>query len=382
MSHGYHLINETLGVSYNHALISTVSGKFEAKLNHHFAGKEARHIIGQSQSFFCLNEPRVKIQQPRLINKNSYILSLQKKFRDTFRISTSAFSEPYRGLVSALFLGDTSLFNKQLKKAFKNTGCIHLIVVSGLHIHFLSSLVLFCLLVPGKLAYGACLIGPKWWLNYWIMTRFISVCLIWFYGVLINFPPSAQRAVLVFTFAQIYHGQPRDKSNMVDPMSLLTQILIFPIGIFQVGNLLSWLAYLTVKHAGKGVKGFLWSQSILSVISAFFFGKLSILAFVTNFLLTPIFPFFFSLLLAASLIGINFLTFLNFTEHLCQIMLAFIAQLDLLAMKHPALLVPIDQDFTKWGVFICFGMTLLNLSLKVTKSRSGLQCDKAEPNVN
>ena len=68
-----------------------------------------------------------------------------------------------RGFSDSILLGDRHSLDTELSGAFKKLGIFHLLVVSGLHVSFLSTLLLWLVFIPFQGAYAACFLGPRAW---------------------------------------------------------------------------------------------------------------------------------------------------------------------------------------------------------------------------
>ncbi len=88
-------------------------------------------------------------------------------------------------LVNAILLGDRSQLDKQQVSAFRNTGTMHILVVSGMHVALIYIAI--------KTAFA--LIGLR--RNNWV--TLLSIALIWMYALLTGAAPSVCRATLMIT---------------------------------------------------------------------------------------------------------------------------------------------------------------------------------------
>ena len=93
-----------------------------------------------------------------------------------------------KGLASALVLGVTDGLDNELLSAYKATGTLHVLAVSGLHVGILYGIIIL-LLTPLQRFKSA----P------WIVA-FISVVVLWGYAFVTGLSPSVLRAVTMFSF--------------------------------------------------------------------------------------------------------------------------------------------------------------------------------------
>ncbi len=131
-------------------------------------------------------------------------------------------------LFLGMLLGEKENLEESQYEMFQKTGIVHIFAVSGLHIGFL---VLF-------FSYAASLLGVS------KRTRFISVmvCLL-FYGSLIGWPISVQRAVIMASLALLahYRGREGGLSNSLGLAGMII-VLLDPYAVFTTSFQLSFMA--------------------------------------------------------------------------------------------------------------------------------------------
>ncbi|MEN9401038.1 MAG: hypothetical protein RL632_2141 [Bacteroidota bacterium] len=134
----------------------------------------------------------------------------------------------------ALILGDNSLLDKAIRDSFTNTGALHVLAVSGLHISIIMEilmvvLALFSNVFSRKVAV-IFLIGIMWW-----------------YASITGLSPSVLRAVIMFTvmsIAQLW-GKNYDPLNTL-LFTAFILVLWNPLTVFDIGFQLSFLAMLGI----------------------------------------------------------------------------------------------------------------------------------------
>jgi competence protein ComEC len=134
----------------------------------------------------------------------------------------------------ALILGDKSLIDQEITANFTNTGAMHVLAVSGLHIGLIMQ---FLLIVLGQF-------------NRWISRNqaiLLVVALMWIYALITGFSPSVIRAV--FMFSVLVMAQLLSKTQ--EPINTLfftgfVLVLIDPFMVFDIGFQLSFLAMLGI----------------------------------------------------------------------------------------------------------------------------------------
>lgn len=134
------------------------------------------------------------------------------------------------GVMKALVLGDKSLLDSETKTSFSNSGAMHVLAVSGLHIGLILYLFLFVLeRMSSFLSKRNAL--------------FIVIGLLWIYAVITGLSPSVIRAVFMFTVlasAQLF-AKKYDSMNVLF-FSAFVLLLFNPLYLFDIGFQLSYLA--------------------------------------------------------------------------------------------------------------------------------------------
>jgi competence protein ComEC len=134
----------------------------------------------------------------------------------------------------ALILGDNSMLDKEIRDSFTNTGALHVLAVSGLHI----SIIMEILMVVLTLFSG-------------VISRKVAVILLigimWWYAAITGLSPSVLRAVIMFTvlsIAQLW-GKNYDALNTL-LFTAFILVLWNPLTVFDIGFQLSFLAMLGI----------------------------------------------------------------------------------------------------------------------------------------
>ena len=134
-------------------------------------------------------------------------------------------------ICKALLIGDKSDLSVEERRKFSETGVMHILAVSGLHVGIIYIIVLSLLRQrPSRVT------KP-------ILVAIIGLPVLWSYALLTGFSPSVLRAVTMFTFVII--GQAIDrKANIFNTVALSAFFLLLfnPFMLFSVGFQLSYLA--------------------------------------------------------------------------------------------------------------------------------------------
>lgn len=144
-------------------------------------------------------------------------------------------SKDSHAVVDAMFLGDKSYLGSELKSSYINSGTMHILAVSGLHVGILYYILLF-IVTKGNTRrtlspYQAAAI----------------ILFIWSYAILSGLPTSVVRAGIMFTFLLV--GKSLNRSNNTYNSISLAAIIILlvnPTELFTVSFQLSFIAVLSI----------------------------------------------------------------------------------------------------------------------------------------
>lgn len=231
-----------------------------------------------------------KISEPRGIYKISNLFIDRAKY-----FFNKNLNERNAGLLASLILADKSLVDSMDRDRFDSLGMSHILAVSGLHIGVLALFLGFIIKKISK--------NKKF-------TDLALVIILFLYIMAIGFPISAVRA---FLFYILYKGNPyleRDIDNS-DIFFLSLSIILFinPMAIYSISLLLSYGAIFGLifvyPHLIEIVSSKnLVNKSIIGTLSVlisvfplvnYYFSGFSILVFVANLFIVPIYSIIISL---------------------------------------------------------------------------------------
>lgn len=135
----------------------------------------------------------------------------------------------------ALTTGVKSYLTKDIKKTFSSSGTMHLLAVSGLHVGFIYSIMIFISLIFGNFRYSV------------IARSLFIISMLWAYAIFTGMAPSIERAVIMATVYQIgvLFEKKRNSLNALSISALI--ICIFnPGAVFDVGFQLSYAAVFSI----------------------------------------------------------------------------------------------------------------------------------------
>lgn len=137
--------------------------------------------------------------------------------------------EAEQGVAMALLLGFKDELSEDIKAAYSETGAIHVLAVSGLHVGIIAMILRW-------------LLKQFRWRRKWLKLV-LMILPLWFYALLTGFSPSVIRATVMFSLLVL--GLETDKkSNIYNVLaaSALVLLLLNPYFLFSVGFQLSYAA--------------------------------------------------------------------------------------------------------------------------------------------
>lgn len=211
-------------------------------------------------------------------------------------------------ILSALTLGYRKSLDAEVRQTFANSGAMHVLAVSGLHV-------------------GILFLAFKWLFSFlkrslwgrWVYV-IAALLVLWGYAFITGLSPSVQRAALMFSLVQIGDGL-RRPANIYNTLAASACILlaIKPVLLFEVGFQLSYSAVLGIVYFQPKLSAFLvfrnkianyiWGLFTVSVaaqigtfaVSSFYFKQFPVWFWITNFFVIPA-AFVFIVLAAAILL--------------------------------------------------------------------------------
>lgn len=246
-----------------------------------------------------------------LYNDISYDEAIKQKVENTLSLYLD---EESASIAYAMLFGDTTKIESETIQNYRNSGIAHLLAVSGLHIGFLSAIILEIL--------KKCKVNPK--INLLVITLFLLI-----YCIVCGFTPSVVRASLMSIFVVLSSVLARKYDGLSSVSLSGIIILIFkPLFAFDIGFRLSYLCVFSIFLLSKVFNNFLLKikcpRTIASSISVCLsttlgilpvqinvFQSISLLSLITNLICIPIFEVAFTLLIIF-LIVVMILPFLSF----------------------------------------------------------------------
>ena len=180
---------------------------------------------------------------------------------------------------AALILGKKDLLESDTRMAYANTGAMHVLAVSGLHVGLIYVGISFLLgLFPFK--------SSTWvWIKTWIM-----VAGVWFFALLTGASPSVLRAATMFSFiivGQAMRHHPSIYNTLAASAFFL--LCIQPYMLFEVGFQLSYLAVTGIIYFQEKIYGLLFINNKLGN----YIWKLTSVAIAAQLVTLPISLYYF-----------------------------------------------------------------------------------------
>jgi len=206
--------------------------------------------------------------------------------------------DPGAGVIVALILGDRSAIGAPQWQALMRTGTNHLVAISGLHVGIVGGLGFFLMRLLWRRSEVLCrwFAAPR-------AAALAALLLAWGYAALAGFAVSTLRALvmLMVLLGAVLLRRPLQPAGSL-LVALLLVLLVDPLACLSFGFWLSFGA-VTVLLYGMGgrlaVSGPLWTlgrtQWLVSLgllpVLALLFGRVSLIAPLTNLVALPLFSF-------------------------------------------------------------------------------------------
>ena len=158
-----------------------------------------------------------------------YSLRLRNKLLRVLKNATSTRDE--FAVAAALMIGDTDKLESTIREKYSQTGVMHVLAVSGLHVGIVFAVFNWFLFFLNSVRYGA------------ILKTILLLLFLWSYAVLTGCSPSVLRAATMFSFI-LFSKQLNRSAAIYNTLatSILFLLLFNPYMIMEVGFQLSYIA--------------------------------------------------------------------------------------------------------------------------------------------
>ena len=171
---------------------------------------------------------------------NQYLQALQQKIRS--RLQQNITGKQEKAVAAALLIGYKQDIDSDLMKAYSNTGVIHVIAISGLHLGLIYGLLLsiFSWMPDSKI--------KKW------TAPPIMLLVLWGFALLTGAGPSIVRAAVMFSFI-IIASIVKQNSSILNALaaSAFFLLLLHPFYLCDIGFQLSYAAVLSIVLYQKNI---------------------------------------------------------------------------------------------------------------------------------
>ncbi|HEX8316355.1 MAG TPA: ComEC/Rec2 family competence protein, partial [Flavisolibacter sp.] len=229
-------------------------------------------------------------------NKNAFVDFIYNSREWVINVLRKYISgEKEQGLAEALLIGYKDDLDKNLVQAYSNTGVVHVIAISGLHLGLIYWLLLFLTKPLTRNKKGVLL---RW---------LLIVASLWLFSILAGGQPSVLRSAVMFSAIATGELLLR-RTNIFNTLafSALVLLCINPFWLWDVGFQLSYSAVLSIVlffqpvYHWAGFKNkaldFLWKLTAVTIaaqiltlpISIYHFHQVPLLFLFTNFIAVPL----------------------------------------------------------------------------------------------
>jgi competence protein ComEC len=285
------IVNSPVGYSISYGDIINVEGKLKKPFSSAFP------LVFDYQKYLARNEIYTILDissfeyiksHPNIINKFAFAFQ-----QDIIKKIDTYFKRPYSDILKSLIIGDKSSLTHDTKNTFSDSGVMHILVVSGLHVGFIGVIVLFILKLMGLSLTKASL---------------LSIPFVFFYVIATGANPPAMRSVIMLSC--VFLSLSLDREPLIYNSLALSALIILifqPQQLFTASFQMSYGATIGIVCFYRCIFGFFRSvkseilrffcgvlsvtvaaQIVLIPVCMYYFGKISIISFVTNIIVVPL----------------------------------------------------------------------------------------------
>lgn len=202
---------------------------------------------------------------------NTFLYAVREKVLNILRANIKGDKE--LGLAEALLIGYKDDLDKTLVQSYSNTGVVHIIAISGMHLALIYWLINLLMKPIGK--------RKKW---RWIKPV-IAIAVLWLFSLLSGASPSVLRAAVMFTFIVLAEGFSK-KSSIYNTLAASAFCLLCydPYWLWDVGFQLSYAAVLSIVIFMRPIYNLIYCKNkLLDII-----WKLNAVTLAAQILTTPL----------------------------------------------------------------------------------------------
>jgi competence protein ComEC len=285
------LVNSPPGYSISYGDIINIEGKLKKPFvvafplvfdYQKYLARDEIYVVLYASSFEYIKS------SPNVVKK--FVLMFQ---RDITKKIDTYFEHPCSDVLKSLVVGDKSTLAHNLKESFSNSGIMHILVVSGLHIGFISAAVLLFLKFVGLSLKKASL---------------MSIPFVFLYVAATGANPPALRSAIMFScviFSLCLDREPLVYNSLA--LSALIILIFEPQQLFTASFQMSYGAtigiicfYRDIFTLFRNVRNIILrffggilsttvsAQLVLMPVCMYYFGKISLVSFIANIIVLPL----------------------------------------------------------------------------------------------
>lgn len=248
---------------------------------------------GLYYQIFLKREDYEITQQKAISSFRQILFQLQQWIIQSFKRLIPGDKES--GVAEALLIGYKNDLDADLVKRYSNTGVVHIIAISGMHLGLIYGLLV---LLFSPLKNSKKLIYVR---------GIVIIASLWIFSLLTGAAPSIVRSAIMFTFLVLGDMQQR-KSSIYNSLALSALLILLydPFSLWDVGFQLSYTAILSIAVFAKPISNWFcfsnkWAQKIWQLnavtlaaqiltypIIAYHFHQFPNLFLLTNFVAVPL----------------------------------------------------------------------------------------------
>lgn len=222
---------KTLGLKYGDRIILASKYK-ETEPPYNFAEFNYRRFLALQNIYYqtFINQKQIAVIET---DQGNPIVAFALAFRDqqVAKIRNYLTDKDARGVASTLVLGYRETLDRELLATYSNTGTMHVLSVSGMHVAIVAFLLNFLLGFMNRKK------------KLMIAKTLLIISLVWFYALITGLAPSITRAAIMISFVLI--AKAKSKSvNIFNVLGLSAFIILLynPFSLVNVGFQLSYIA--------------------------------------------------------------------------------------------------------------------------------------------
>ena len=185
-------------------------------------------------SLYCAHADAIEVTQRS--QSGAWLARLRSRLNE---LAWHHLAPQQASLASAILLGNREQLNPSRREKFLQTGTVHLLAISGLHVGILAC-CFFVIFRCGWLSRNACLL--------------LTIAFVIFYAWLVEFrPPVVRASILIVLFCAARMSGRSGLSYNVLALAAIIVLAINPTDLFSLGTQLSFLAVVSISFGNKWI---------------------------------------------------------------------------------------------------------------------------------